>query len=88
MAHKVRATIEPSVVREVGDAELVDLARQGLLHSYEHTDAAGAVLDDHALAPKVKAWKSPEKGDDVVTPPPGMTDPAANAGEGAKKKGE
>lgn len=69
MAHKLRVTIEPGVVREVDDAELVDLARQGLVHSYEHTDAAKTVLDTYELKPKVKAWKDAEKASDVVSAP-------------------
>lgn len=32
---KVRVTIEPGVVRSVDDAELIDLDRQGLIHSSE-----------------------------------------------------
>lgn len=77
MAHKLRVTIEPGVVREVDDAELVDLARQGLIHSYEHTDEAAAVLDRFDLKPKVKSWKAPEKGDDIVTAPPATTEPVS-----------
>ena len=62
MAHKLRVTVEPGVVREVDDAELVDLARQGLIHSFEHTEAAAEVLDQHDLKPKVKSWKGAERG--------------------------
>lgn len=83
--HLVRATQEPGVVREVDDAELLDLHRSGILHSYEHTDAAAAVLGGTVKTPG--KWKSPDKGDEIVEPPPTMTDPAANAGEGDKKKG-
>lgn len=87
---KVRATIEPGVVREVDDAELVDLQRQGLIHSFEHTDHALEVLPADFKAPH--RWREPDKGEDVVTPPPGITDPAASAATetGAKsaKKGE
>lgn len=32
---KVRTTFTPDTVLEVGDAELIDLKRQGLLHSHE-----------------------------------------------------
>lgn len=32
---KVRVTMEPGVVRKVDDRELVDLDRQGLIHSSE-----------------------------------------------------
>lgn len=32
---KVRTTIEPAVVLEVDDAELLDLTRQGLIQSIE-----------------------------------------------------
>lgn len=82
MAHKLRVTIEPAVVREVDDAELIDLARQGLIHSYEHTDEAAAVLDQYDIKPKVKSWKAPEKGAEIVTAPPALTDPSgAQPGE-------
>lgn len=76
MAHKLRVTIEPGVVREVDDAELVDLARQGLIHSYEHTDEAAVVLADYALKPSVKKWRDADKGEEIVTAPPAITDPA------------
>ncbi len=76
MAHKLRVTIEPGVVREVDDAELVDLARQGLIHSYEHTDAAAAVLTAFDLKPTVKKWRDADKGEEIVTAPPAITDPA------------
>lgn len=70
MAHKLRVTIEPGVVREVDDAELVDLARQGLIHSYEHTDDAKAALEAHGATPNVVAkWKDANKASDVVTAP-------------------
>lgn len=36
---KIRTTIEPGKVLEVGDAELVDLHRQHLLHSHESNDS-------------------------------------------------
>lgn len=42
---KIRTTIEPGKVLEVDGAELLDLHRQGLLHSFERgesTDAIGA----------------------------------------------
>ena len=84
--HLARATQEPGVVREVDDAELLDLHRLGILHSYEHTDAAEAALGgSHVKTPK--AWKSPKKGDEIVVPPPAMTDPAADAVPVDKKKG-
>jgi hypothetical protein len=35
LATKIRTTFEPSTVLEVGDAELVDLDRQGLIASRE-----------------------------------------------------
>lgn len=71
--HRVRATQEPGVVREVSDAELLDLARLGILHSFEHTDAAKAVLDGVNVG-KLKAWKDPERGDEIITAPPAVTD--------------
>lgn len=83
--HLVRATQEPGVVREVDDAELLDLHRSGILHSYERTDAAAAVLGGTVKTPG--KWKSPDKGEAVVEAAPAMTDPAANADEVAEKKG-
>ena len=80
--HLARATQEPGVVREIDDAELLDLARQGLLYSYEHTDAAAAVLGGAVKTPG--KWKSPDRGEEIVEPPAGLTDPPADAG----KKGE
>lgn len=77
--HLARATQEPGVVREIDDAELLDLARQGLLYSYEHTDAAAAVLGGTVKTPG--KWKSPDRGDDVVTAPPATTEPPASADE-------
>lgn len=71
--HAVRVTIEPGVVREVEDVVLVDLARQGLIHSYEHTDAAAAVLGGTIKG--VAKWKGAERGEEIVTADPAMTDP-------------
>lgn len=45
--HKVRTSINPGVVLKVGDAELLDLTRQGL------------VLDDDAVA-KIEAAEAAE----------------------------
>ena len=71
--HKVRVTQEPGVVREVDDAELNALARQGLVHSYERTDEAAAALPagfktDHK-------WKAPAKGDEAVKASPDLAQP-------------
>lgn len=77
MAHKLRVTQEPGVVREVDDAELVDLARQGLIHSYEHTDATADALDKFNLKPEVERWKAAKKGEDVVTATPDAATPEA-----------
>jgi hypothetical protein len=72
-SHRVRATIEPAVVREVTDAELLDLHRQGILHSYEHTDDAKAALGgEHVKTPK--SWKAPADREETVTAPPAVTD--------------
>jgi hypothetical protein len=73
----VRVTQEPGVVREIDDAELIDLARQGLIHSYERTEEAKAVLVDTPVG-RVKAWKDAEHKADIVTPPPAVTDPPAS----------
>lgn len=82
--HAVRVTQEPGVVRQIDDAELVDLARQGLIHSYEHTDAAAAVLGGTIKG--VKAWKGAEKGEDVVEAPAAITD--SDGVDPTQKKGE
>lgn len=74
VTHKLRVTMEPGVVREVDDAELLDLARQGLIHSYEHTPEAAVVLEGLSLP--VERWKGPKKGEEIVTPPAPLTDPA------------
>lgn len=79
MTHLVRATQEPSVVREIEDAELLDLARQGLLFSYEHTAEAAVVLDGTVKTPG--KWKGPDRGEEIVTPPPAVTDPPATVDE-------
>ena len=83
--HLARVTQEPGVVREVDDAELLDLHRLGILHSYEHTDEASAVLGGVVGTPG--KWSAPKKGAEIVEAPAAMTDPAANAGQGDKKKG-
>lgn len=59
-------------MREVDDAELLDLHRQGILHSYDHTDEASAVLGGTVKTPG--KWKAPERGEEIVTPDPAMTD--------------
>jgi hypothetical protein len=74
---RVRVTIEPGVVREVDDAELTDLARQGLIHSYDRTDHAAEVLGGTIATPG--KWKAPERGDDIIGAPASMTEPAAGA---------
>lgn len=79
--HLARATQEPGTVREVDDAELLDLHRQGILHAYEHTDEAAAVFGGSHVKTPAK-WKAPEKGADLVTAPAATTD--ANAGDGTK----
>lgn len=66
--HAVRVTQEPGVVRNVDDRELVDLARQGLLHSYEHTPEAADVLAGTSFEPVAK-WKAPGKSTPVVVTP-------------------
>lgn len=55
---KVRTTFNPGLVLEVDDTELVDLERQGLLHSREH----GTSPLPEGLAP----WRgSDETADDL-----------------------
>jgi hypothetical protein len=83
--HLVRVTQEPGVVREVDDAELVDLARQGLIHSYNHTDETKSLLDGDVKT--VGKWRAAERGDDVVTAPPAITDPPASVGGTDNPKG-
>lgn len=84
--HLVTATIEPSVVREVTGAELLDLARQGLLHSYEHTPEAAAVLEGTVFKAPGKwpaAEKAPKKRDVVKAPAPvGATAPGGDDTKG------
>lgn len=75
--HKLRVTLEPHVVREVDDAELLDLARQGLIDSYEKTDAAAAVLSQHNATGPSKKWADAKKGETTVVAPPAMTEPPA-----------
>lgn len=78
--HLVRVTQEPDVVRRVSGAELLDLSRQGLLHSYDRTDEAAAVLGgSHVKTPG--KWKAAEKSADVVEAPAATTDPSASADE-------
>ena len=74
--HLVRVTQEPGVVREVDDAELLDLARQGILHSFERTEEAKAVLADTPTPSE--RWKPAPKGAEIVEAPPAMTDPAGS----------
>ncbi len=75
--HLARVTQEPGVVREVDGAELLDLARLGILHSYEHTDEAAAALGgSHVKTPG--KWKAAQSGEDVVSAPAAMTDPAGS----------
>jgi len=71
--HAVRVTQEPGVVRLVDDSELIDLSRQGLIHSYEHTPEAAAVLGGTLKG--VQAWKAPKKGDETIEAPDAVTDP-------------
>lgn len=83
--HLVRATIEPSVVREIDDAELLDLARQGFIHSYEKTEAAAAVLEGTVFKTTSRKWAPAEKKADVVTAPApaGASAPADDDTKGA-----
>lgn len=67
---KVRTTIEPGVVREVDDAELVDLYRLGLIASLERDDRHAAL---GVTAPKGSRWVPAEKGADIVTAPAPLT---------------
>lgn len=75
--HLVRVTQEPGVVREVDDTELVDLQRQAILHSFEHTDDAVAALPAGYKA--ANRWKAPDKAADIVTAPEPTT--ATNTGD-------
>lgn len=85
VTHQVRVTQEPGVVREVTDAELTDLHRQGILHSFEHTREAAAIVPKGY---EVKAkWKGAEKGADIVTAPEPMTHTEVGAADTDTKKG-
>lgn len=79
---KVRVTQEPGVVREVDDRELVDLQRQGILHSFEHTEHALHVLPKSYKAPN--RWRGAEKGEEIIEATAAMTEPPATVNE---KKG-
>lgn len=81
MTHKLRVTIEPNVVREVDDSELVDLARQGLIDSYEKTDAAADVLSAHGIKAPSKKWADAKKGEATVAAPADLTTPPADAAQ-------
>lgn len=72
---RVRVTQEPGVVREVDDRELLDLHRQGLLHSFERSD----VTDEIVGTKSPNRWKAPAAGEDTVEAPPATTDAAASA---------
>lgn len=74
MKHLARVTLEPDVVREVDSAELLDLARQGLIEAYKHTDEAKAALGGSHIRTPGK-WKAPSEKSDIVTAPPAITDP-------------
>lgn len=73
---RVRVTIEPSVVREVDDAELLDLHRQGLLYSFERSETTDAVTDG---AKSPHRWQAPAKGDDIIEAPASVTDTPTEA---------
>lgn len=72
----VRVTQEPGVVREVDDRELIDLQRQGVLHSFEHTEHTLDVLPKGYKAEN--RWKAADKVADIVTAPDPTT--ATNVG--------
>lgn len=75
--HLVRVTQEPGVVREVDSAELLDLARSGIIYSYEHTEEAKAALGgSHVKTPG--KWSAPKADEATVTAPAAMTDPAGS----------
>lgn len=80
---KVRTTFTPDTVLEVGDAELIDLKRQGLLHSHEPLtdDRYTALLGDSSLA-SPKRWKD---GDSESVAPGQLAAPEVATDE--KKKG-
>lgn len=75
--HLVRVTLEPGVVRKVDDRELLDLGRQGILHSFERTDEAKAILADVPTS-NLKAWKDADKKTEIVEAPAAITDPAGS----------
>lgn len=85
VTHSVRVTQEPGVVHEVDDRELLDLSRQGILHSYEHTDEAAEILSGTVATPG--KWKAATKGEDPVVAPPAITDPPASVDGTDSKKG-
>lgn len=75
LATKIRTTIEPGKVLEVDGAELLDLHRQGLLHSFERGESTDAI----------GAGKSPNRwrdGDVVDVPSGVITDAPTEEPEG------
>lgn len=72
VAHEVRVTQEPTVVRKVTDSELLDLARQGLIHSLDLTEKAQAVIGKDFTARS--AW----------APRPATADPSTPVGQKGK----
>lgn len=77
--HYARVTQEPGVVREIDDTELLALARQGLLHSYEHTAEAKTALGGRHVETPAK-WKAADAPSDIVSPDAPITDPAEAKG--------
>lgn len=60
---KVRTTIRPHKVIEVGDAELLDLTRQGLIHSHEDREG---LKSPHKWEPASKG-ELEKTGDGIIT---------------------
>lgn len=79
LATKVRTTIEPGKVLEVDDAELVDLHRQHLLHSFERSESTDAI----SAGKSPNRWRNGE-----VTPVDSGIITDSNAGEGDDTEGD
>ncbi len=69
LSTKVRTTFEPEKVLEVDDAELVDLSRQKVLHSFERNDSTDAL----GIGKSPNRWRDgkPEETEGGVLDAPG-----------------
>lgn len=86
MGTKARTTIEPGKVLEVDDAELVDLHRQHLLHSFERNDTTNAL----GLGKSPNRWRGGDVevvDSGVITDSNGGDDDEDDAGDDTEGEG-